>query len=168
MKKFNSPVHPPHSIPPRLCAHCVTTSNRTTSSRTVYQVFWHTSSLTGLDSPARLYRAIGYIGTEPFYETPGAIAPTAASFRRGKAPSSDILYRSFRGLWTRPRAVILRACIPEKPPSAPDGDTARVPYWTPAPGGDTGQTAPGGDTPRHCSHASQTRCGLRARPRAVI
>ena len=83
---------PPHGTLPRLWAHCLTTSDRRTSCRAVYRVFWHTSLLTKLGGPERLYHAIGHIGTRLFYETPGAIVLTAASCWYGKAPSRDNMY----------------------------------------------------------------------------
>ena len=78
---------PPHDTPPQLCAHGLTTSNRRTSSRLVYRVFWHTYELIGLGGPARLYQAVGHIGTRPFYETPGVILLKVDSFGHAKRSS---------------------------------------------------------------------------------
>ena len=77
----------PHDTPPQLCAHGLTTSKRRTSSRAVYRVFWHTYELTGLGGPARLYQAIGHIGTRPFYEALGAILLKVDSFGHTKRSS---------------------------------------------------------------------------------
>ena len=121
--------HPPRGTPPRLWAHCLITSDRRTLPRGVYLVFRPASVLTGLGGSAQLYQAIWPIGTRPFYQTPGAILPKATSFGSAKHLRGAIRYRALRGL-LRPRAVILLACIPEKPTGAPDGYPARVLYWT--------------------------------------
>ena len=143
----SSQVSPPHDTPPQLCARCLTTSKRRTSSRAVYRVFWHTYELIGLGGPARLYQATGHIGTRPFYEILGAIPLKADSFGHAKRLRGAIMYRSLRGLRIPPWAVLFLACIPDKLRGVPGG-ILHV-YYTghPTPGGDTGQTAPGGDTP---------------------
>ena len=141
----------PHDTPPQLCARGLITSKRRTSSRAVYRVFWHTYELIELGGPARLYQAIGHIGTRPFYETLGAILLKADSFGHAKRLRGAIIFRSLRGLRIRPWAALFLACIPDKLRGAPGG-ILHV-YYTghPTPGGDTGQTAQGGDTPRYFS-----------------
>ena len=151
-------VSPPHDTPPQLCAHGLTTSNRRTSSRAVYRVFWHTYELIGLGGPARLYQAIGHIGARPFYETPRAILLKADSFGHAKRLRGAVMYRSLRGLRKRPWAVLFLACIPDELRGAPGGILHVYHTGHPTPGGDTGQPAPGGDTPRYFTLAYQTHC----------
>ena len=114
--------------------------------------------LTGLGGPARLYQAIGHIGTRPLYETPGAILPKTDSFGCAKRLPGTIMCRSLRGLRIRPRPVLLLAFITDILRGARDGDTARVPYWTPYPWWRYRTNCSGEDTSRYCSHAYQTHC----------